>query len=215
MAEGDKVVPSSGNSQLDPTKKNSGALNERLGITGRSLTGARAIERKLDSPSWVRNSAGMLTNVNDLEKNVAGHNVLNRHSKDSPASAKDLLLKGQDERDASRDWLNGPKKRGSSKEDEQTEEEKENEKKPIYVYPSAPRPTGGFSIPTVGKAFQGMSSLREMMEMPIANVPIIGTGKRYCGPSIVGTMNFTGAAMQTNAPESMTTGGAINTEAIQ
>jgi hypothetical protein len=212
MADGDKIVPSEGNSKLDPTKKSSS------GPESVSFARDKNPSRRLEGYQWVKNQSGLLTRRSDLSQNVEAYQMLNRYSKQKNQgvmSVEELQTRGDS------DYIDskiGPKNRGSSKEDEQAKKEREEEEKKenqSYTPPSAPRPVSGFRIPTVGKTFQGMSSLREMMEMPIANVPMIGTGKRYCGPSIVGTMNFTGAAMQTNAPETMTTGGAINTEAVQ
>lgn len=214
MAEGDKVVPSEGNSQLDPTKKVSGALNERLGITGRSLNNQGYVSRTFGSSSWVRNNAGMLTHVNDLKDNTQKYQQLHRYGKSSQGllSSEELRDRGEDERDKGREYLKGPKNRGSSQGDEQAGDEEERPQT-IYNQPSGRVTNTSLMIGTVQQSFGTLPTLREMMAMPIVNVPHIGFGKTICGPAIIGTMNFNGAAMQVNGPEAMTTGQGINLEA--
>ena len=216
MAEGDKVVPSEGNPKLDPTRKNSGALNERLGITGRSLTNEGFISRSLTPSGWIRNNQGLLTHESRIEDNVAADYFRNRYSEDRHKllSVDQLKARGEDERDLNREWLRGAKNRGSSQGDEQTQDDSKSSKgRTIYQMQGGSSGRGGFSIGTAMQSFSHMPSLKEMMEMPIVNVPLAGFGKPYCGPAIVGTMNFNGAAMQSNCQEAMTIANAINTEA--
>jgi hypothetical protein len=207
MADGDKMVPSEGNPKLDPTKK-SGSGPEPV-VFARE----KATSRRLESFGWVKNQSGLLTRRSDLYQNVESYQVLNRFSK-KPDQGVMSVESLQDRGDMDYlDSLNVSKKRGSSQGDEQAGDEEESA--PSYSPPSAPRVSSNFSIPSLSKSFTGMSTLKEMMEMPIANVPSIGPHPRICGPAIIGTMNFTGAAMQSNAPETMTIGKGINMEATQ
>lgn len=203
MADGDKMVPSEGNPKLDPTKKSSS------GPAPVVFARDKATSRRLESFDWVRDQSGLLTHRSRIEDSVSAHAWMNRNSKNAHTmSVEDIQERGDS------DYLNSlnlPKKRGSSQRDEQAGEEKSSE--PSYAPPSAPRARSNFGIPTVATTFSGMHSLKEMMEMPIANVAMVGPNKRYCGPAIIGTMNFTGAAMQSNAPEAMSIGTGINVEA--
>lgn len=209
MAEGDKVVPSEGNSKLDPTKKNSGALNERLGITGGSLTGEKTRSGSLSSASWIRNQNGVLVHSNDLEMNVSRMETLNRYStKHNKGVKSEDILRDR----ANKQWESGLQKfenRGSSQGDEQAQDASTSTPLPSSPKPIAPVPLNIQSVTTV---FGKPPNLVDMMAMPIALVPIVGTGKRYCGPAVINTFNFTGGSMQSNAHEAMMSGMGINLE---
>lgn len=205
MADGDKMVPSEGNPKLDPTKKSSS------GPAPVVFARETATSRRLESFDWVRDQSGMLTHRSRIEDSVSAHAWMNRNSKNAHTmSIEEIQDKSDNDYFSS---LNLPKKRGSSQRDEQAGEEKSSE--PSYAPPSAPRSMSNFSIPTISKTFSGLPSFKEMMEMPLANVPVLGPNPRICGPAIIGTMNFTGATMQSNAPETMNIGKGINTEATQ
>ena len=212
MAEGDKVVPSEGNSRLDPTKKISGALNERLGITGGSLTGEKTRTGSLHSRRFIRNQSGLLTNVDDLEMDVARKEVLNRYSKNRGIHNRGVVsedvLKDRDQKQYE-SGLQKFENRGSSQGDEQAQDASTSTPLPSTPKPIAPVPLNIQSVTTV---FGKPPNLVDMMAMPIALVPTIGTGKRYCGPAVINTFNFTGGSMQSNAHEAMTTGMGVNLE---
>ena len=209
MAEGDKVVPSSGNSQLDPTKKNSGALNERLGVTGGSLTGDKTRTGSLSSRRFIRNQSGLLTNVDDLETDVARKETLNRYStKHNKGVVSEDILRDRDQK-RYESGLQSFEKRGSSQGDEQAQDASSS-----TPLPESPKPitSAPLSVNSVITTFSKPPSLVDMMAMPIALVPMIGPSKRYCGPAIISTFNFTGGSMQSNAHEAMTTGMGVNLE---
>jgi hypothetical protein len=210
LAEGDKVVPSEGNSQLDPTKKNSGALNERLGVTGGSLTGDKTRSGSLSSRRFIRNQSGLLTNVDDLEMDVARKEVLNRYSKDKGMHKRGVvsedILRNRDQK-RYESGLQSFEKRGSSQGDEQASDASTST--PI-IQPPKPITSAPLNIQGIKEVFSTPPNLVDMMSMPIAYVPMVGGGKRYCGPAIISTFNFTGGSMQSNAHESMTTGMGVN-----
>lgn len=207
MAEGDKVVPSEGNSQLDPTKKNSGALNERLGVTGGSLTGDKTRSGSLSSRRFIRNQSGLLTNVDDIETDVARKETLNRYSTkhNKGVVSEDILFDRDKKRYES--GLQSFEKRGSSQGDEQASDASTST--PI-IQPPKPITSAPLNIQGIKEVFGTPPNLVDMMSMPIAYVPMVGGGKRYCGPAIINTFNFTGGCMQSNAHESMTTGMGVN-----
>jgi hypothetical protein len=207
LAEGDKVVPSEGNSQLDPTKKNSGALNERLGVTGGSLTGDKTRSGSLSSRRFIRNQSGLLTNVDDIETDVARKETLNRYSTkhNKGVVSEDILFDRDKKRYES--GLQSFEKRGSSQGDEQASDASTST--PI-IQPPKPITSAPLNIQGIKEVFGTPPNLVDMMSMPIAYVPMVGGGKRYCGPAIINTFNFTGGCMQSNAHESMTTGMGVN-----
>jgi hypothetical protein len=210
LAEGDKVVPSEGNSRLDPTKKNSGALNERLGVTGGSLTGDKTRTGSLSSRRFIRNQFGLLTNSDDLETDVARKEVLNRYSKDKGMHKRGVvsedILRNRDQKQYEA-GLQGFENRGSSQGDEQAQDASPST--PI-IQPPKPITSAPLNIQGIKEVFSAPPNLVDMMSMPIALVPLIGPQKRYCGPAIISTFNFTGGSMQSNAHESMTTGMGVN-----
>lgn len=210
MAEGDKVVPSEGNSQLDPTKKNSGALNERLGITGGSLTGDKTRSGSLSSRRFIRNQSGLLTNVDDLEMDVGRKEVLNRYSKNKGIHRRGVIsediLRDRDQKQYEA-GLQKFEKRGSSQGDEQAQDASPST--PV-IQPPKPIASAPLNIQGIKEVFGTPPNLVDMMSIPIALVPLIGPQKRYCGPAIINTFNFTGGSMQSNAHEAMMTGMGIN-----
>jgi len=214
LAEGDKVVPSGGNQQLDPTRDNKwpSALNSKLGVTGNSLTDQKYRSGSLHSANFVRNQNGLLVSVNDVGRDVARQADMRRNRKGSSAwtlSEADILSRGQKERDLR------PYKAEKSAASPDGEEEGEDKPQAVQQIYNKPRPISG---PRVSQAFNGtfgtMNFKSSVMKMAcdgkVGQFPLQTLLPQCAGPFLPHVFSTQGGAMQPSAPEAMSKGLVVN-----
>lgn len=216
MAEGDKVVPSGGNQQLDPTRDNkwSNALNSKLGVTQGSLTDQKYRSGSLSSSNFVRNQNGLLVSVNDVERDVARQANMRRNRKGSDAwtlSEADILNRGQKARDLR---AFKPEKSAASPDGEEEEEDEEDTGSSPQIY-NRPRPMAG---PRLSAAFNGTfgtmkfksSVLQGACDGKIGQFPLQTLLPQCAGPFMPLVFSTQGGTMQSSAPEAMNKGIVVN-----
>ena len=217
MAEGDKVVPSGGNPQLDPTRENkwSNALNSKLGVTQGSLTDQKYRSGSLQSSNFVRNQNGLLVAVGDVEMDVARQANMRRNSKGSAGwtlSESDILSRGQKARDLR---AFKPEKSADSPDgEEEDDEDGEDTGSSPQIY-QRPRPISG---PRLSSAFNGTfgmmkfksSVLQGACDGKIGQFPLQTLLPQCAGPFIPLVFSTQGGAMQSSAPEAMNKGIMVN-----
>lgn len=217
MAEGDKVVPSGGNPQLDPTRDNkwSNALNSKLGVTQGSLTDQKYRSGTLSSANFVRNQNGLLVAVNDVEMDVARQANMRRNRKGSDAwtlSEADILKRGQDARDLR---AFKPEKSAASpdgEEEEDDEEEDTGSSPQIYNKPraiSGPRLSAAFSG-TFGTMKFRSTVLQGACDGKVGQFPLQTLLPQCAGPFLPLVFSTQGGAMQPSTPEAMSKGLVVN-----
>ena len=216
MAEGDKVVPSGGNQQLDPTRDNkwSNALNSKLGVTQGSLTDQKYRSGSLSSSNFVRNQNGLLVSVNDVERDVARQANMRRNRKGSDAwtlSEADILNRGQKARDLR---AFKPEKSAASPDGEEEEEDEEDTGSSPQIY-NRPRPMAG---PRLSAAFNGTfgtmkfksSVLQAACDGKVGQFPLQTLLPQCAGPFMPLVFSTQGGTMQSSAPEAMNKGIMVN-----
>lgn len=216
MAEGDKVVPSGGNPQLDPTRDNkwSNALNSKLGVTQGSLTDQKYRSGSLNSANFVRNQNGLLVAVNDVEMDVARQANMRRNRKGSGAwtlSEADILSRGQKARDL-RPYK--AEKSAASPDGEEEDDEEEDTGSSPQIY-NRPRPMAG---PRLSAAFNGTfgtmkfksSVLQGACDGKIGQFPLQTLLPQCAGPFMPLVFSTQGGTMQSSAPEAMNKGLVVN-----
>ena len=216
MAEGDKVVPSGGNQQLDPTRDNkwSNALNSKLGVTQGSLTDQKYRSGSLSSSNFVRNQNGLLVSVNDVERDVARQANMRRNRKGSDAwtlSEADILNRGQKARDLR---AFKPEKSAASPDGEEEEEDEEDTGSSPQIY-NRPRPMAG---PRLSAAFNGTfgtmkfksSVLQGACDGKVGQFPLQTLLPQCAGPFMPLVFSTQGGTMQSSAPEAMNKGIMVN-----
>jgi hypothetical protein len=215
LAEGDKVVPSGGNQQLDPTRENkwSNALNSKLGVTQGSLTDQKYRSGSLSSSNFVRNQNGLLVAVGDVEMDVARQANMRRNRKGSEGwtlSESDILDRGKKARDLR---AFKPEKSAASPEGEEEEEEEDTGSSP-QIY-RKPRP---FSGPRLSTAFNGTFGtmkfkspvLQGACDGKVGQFPLQTLLPQCAGPFLPLVFSTQGGTMQSSAPEAMNKGIVVN-----
>lgn len=224
MAEGDKVVPSGGNPQLDPTAKGalnstlgrtSGALNSSLGTTQGSLTNDKTRSGSLSSANWVRNQNGQLVHVNEVERDVARQESMRRNSKGSKSwvlSESDILNRGKEEYGKSLRAFGSkkPEKSGSPDGESTTPTATEFQKKQSEGKQPIQRNRVNVFAGAFGQLAFGSPVFRQAASMAIAAFPLQTLVPKCVGPFMVQPTNHDGAVPQSNANESATKGQNVN-----
>lgn len=216
MAEGDKVVPSGGNPQLDPTRDNkwSNALNSKLGVTQGSLTNEKYRSGSLNSANFVRNQNGLLVAVNDVEMDVARQANMRRNRKGSSAwtlSESDILKRGQEERDLR---AFKPEKSAASPDGEKDDKEEEDTGSSPMIYK---RPRAIFG-PKLSAAFSGTfgtlkfksTVLQGACDGKVGQFPLQTLLPQCAGPFLPLVFSSQGGAIQPSTPEAMSKGIVVN-----
>lgn len=208
MAEGDKVVPSGGNPQLDPTAR--GALNSTLGVTQGSLNGSKLRSGNLQSANFVRNQSGLLVNVNDLEMDVARQSVMRRNwkGKGSRIVSEDVLkdrgMKARDLRPIKAEKSGGsPDGEGMTDSSSYLNQQQQG-KKPVQ------RDKGAAFSPSYGTLTFNSPIMKGAATMAMACLPFNGLVPRIVGPFLVSINNHDGGFVQTNIPEATSKGRNVN-----
>lgn len=213
MAEGDKVVPSGGNPQLDPTRDNKwpSALNAKLGVTGKSLTSAGVTGKALSSAGV---TSGSLTG----ETERRGALQSERWQRNKNGVLVDTWNAGwntptYDDSSKSRDFAGlKPQKSAASPDGEEEEDDKPEAVQQIY---RKPRPISG---PKVSQAFNGtfgtMNFKSSVMKMAcdgkVGQFPLQTLLPQSAGPFLPLVFSTQGGAMQPSTPEAMNKGLVVN-----
>ena len=214
MAEGDKVVPSGGNPQLDPTRENKwpSALNAKLGVTGNSLTNNVYRTGVSHSNNFVRNQNGLLVPVSDVRADVGRQANMrrNRRGKDAEVESVDSILdRGLAERDLR---AYKPEKSADSPDGEEEEEEDKGSSPQIY---RKPRP---FSGPRLSTAFNGTFGtmkfkspvLQGACDGKVGQFPLQTLLPQCAGPFMPLVFSTQGGTIQPSTPEAMSKGIMVN-----
>ena len=215
MAEGDKVVPSGGNPQLDPTRDNkwSSALNSKLGVTGNSLTNSVYRSGVSHSSNFVRNQNGLLVPVNDVRADVGRQANMRRNRKGKDAeveSVESVLDRGLAERDLRP--YKAEKSAASPDGEEEEDKGKSESSGPSY---NSPRPLSG---PRLSAAFNGTfgtmkfksSVLQGACDGKVGQFPLQTLLPQCAGPFMPLVFSTQGGTMQSSAPEAMNKGVMVN-----
>jgi hypothetical protein len=184
LAEGDKVVPSGGNPQLDPTRDNkwSSALNDKLGVTGPVLNETLgATGKELQSDRWKRNENGLLydsyTENRDFEPNKAKKSVGSPNGEGAKSGTTNKYP----------NKVNEPKKG------------------------DGPKPSAALAGNFGGIKFKSQT-MQMAADATIAMFPFQTLLPRCVGPFIPIVMNYQGGVAQSSVQEATNTGKVPNKE---
>jgi len=238
LAEGDKVVPSGGNPQLDPTKgalnstlgRTSGALNSTLGTTKGalsstlgttkgSMTGGK-ISGSLSGSRWIRNQSGLLIRNDEIEieRDVYRNRSSSRNGISS--SVEEVSYRGQEDIKASmqgrwnqyRKDLRASKKAEKSGSPDGESMTTANDFQASQSRGKQPRPRPQVDVfsGAFGQLAFGSPVFRLAATTAMAAFPLQTLLNKSVGPFFAKPTNYDGGVPQTNTSEAASKGQVVN-----
>ena len=229
MAEGDKVVPSGGNPQLDPTAngalnstlgRTSGALNSTLGTTQGSMTNDKTRSGSLTGNRWIRNQSGLLIRNDEIEVERDVYRNRSANRKGPSSSVDEVMRRGQEDfkksmQGYSKDLRlskNAEKSGSPDGESKATETPTASDFQRNQSAGKQPIPRNRVDVfaGMFGQLAFGNPVLRQAATMALGSFPLQTLVPRCVGPFISRPTNHDGGVPQSNANESATKGQNVN-----
>lgn len=239
MAEGDKVVPSGGNPQLDPTAKGalnstlgrtSGALNSSLGVTKGALSSSLGVTKgslsggkisgSLSGNRWIKNQSGLLIRNDDVEVERDVYRSRSQSRGGPSSSVEEVMYRGQqDIKDSMQGKWNQYRKdlRASKKAEKSGSPDGEGmtdadsfRRQQQQGKQPIQRDKGAAFSPSYGTLNFNSPIMKGAATMAMACLPFNGVLPRIVGPFLVSINNHDGGFVQTNIAEATTKGRNVN-----